>query len=145
MNYKPTEDEKNLAALTQMLAAVMLFVPGLVVGLMKAGKASPYVRYWAKVSMCWGICVVFLLGASVAVLVFLHTALVLLVVCVVHLFFSVMGALAAEAERPFHYLFVADAFCRNEQAILWFDAEMYAEQSDEPAEESSDEPEPKAR
>jgi hypothetical protein len=131
MYYKPSEDEKNMAAFIQIVAVVAFFLPGLVMGMTRGGRSSPYLRYWSKASRAWSVCAIVLIVISFAVRWYYQTDLLLLLTCLIHLLFCVMGALAAEAELPFRYLFVGDVFCRDEMAVLWFDPDTYAETQDD--------------
>lgn len=140
MRYDPDEAERNLAAITQAIAAVGLCIPGFVVGKLAAADRSPYVRYWAKASCRWSMIATGLIAASIVLGVQFQTYVALVGIICIHVLFCGMGALAAVFNTPFRYLFVADWFCRNEASVLWYDPKIRRDQDDTPsAQEQADE------
>ena len=135
MRYDPDERERNLAAITQAIAAVVLCNPGFIVGRLAIAEDSPYVRYWAKASSRWSLIAAGLIAASIALGVQFQTYVALVGIICIHVLFCGMGALAAIFNTPFRYLFVADWFCREEAAVLWYDPNLKRDQDDAPSAE----------
>ncbi len=124
MNYRPDDDEKTFAATVQLIAAVGLFLPGLVVRRSTLWHRSPYVRYWAKVSVAWSVITAILLSMCVWIAVWQGMTEPLIAVSVLHALLSVMGAFAAMFNSPFRYVFVGRMFCRRELSLLWYDPKL---------------------
>lgn len=119
MDYKPSDAEKKLAALVQAFSVLVLFVPGIVALRSPRGKRSPYIRYWAKVSIIWSIIVSVLLAGGIIAVVCFHTTALLLAILVVHSVLCVLATMGTLANTPFGYLFVGDMFCLYEMANVW--------------------------
>jgi len=115
MTYTPSDSEKHGAAVVQLLAAVAYFVPGLIVEHgARRGRSSPYVVLWAKMSRCWSVMTFVALATAVGAGVFFGTAVPAVLVGVIHIMFSVMGAFSSVFNLSFHYLFIAEKFCPEE-------------------------------
>lgn len=119
--YQPTEQDKSIAAVVQFLAMVLFFLPGWIVGQTSLSFDSPYIRYWAKVSCRWSILILMASALCIGEWLLLNSAHVAVLLLVIHVLFSVMGAFAALTNTPFGYLFCGEAFCSLEMSALWVD------------------------
>lgn len=116
-----SDHERNVAAAMQMLAALTLFLPGLVARRTRLAARSPYLRYWAKASVVWSTLTAILLAGAIACALWFDTLVAVVVVGTLHVMFCVMGAFGAMFDTPFRYAFVGRLFCSAELACLWYD------------------------
>jgi len=116
--YQPSNEERTVAMLAQVLAIPAPWVAPLIVLLVERQR-SAYVRYWAKVVLYWQIFWVIGLIVSAllcAVLIgFLTTPLLI----GANLTFCVIGAVKAYYNEPFGYWFVAARFCKADYELLY--------------------------
>jgi len=114
MTYTPSESEKQTAAIVQVLAAVLLFVPPLAIWWARLTKRSPYIKYWDKVCLVWSLLMTIAIAAGSAAAIILDSASPAIGLIVVHVVVCVTGALSSYFNTPFRYWFIANTFCEME-------------------------------
>lgn len=99
----PSQDSKNLALLCWIGSAILGFIPGLALYLVK--KDDAYVQDQAKEALNWGITFLLLLIIGKILLVVLVGFLVIPLVWGCHLLFCIMGAVTTSDGKPFRVPF----------------------------------------
>ena len=112
MTYTPSESERSMAAVVQLLSIGLFFVPALVI-LQTRWKESPYIQLWAKANLIWSL---FLLvpGVTLVLLDLLVGANdVYVVVWAAHAMMVVVCAFASMFNRPIGYFIITKRYCRQ--------------------------------
>jgi hypothetical protein len=118
MTYTPSETEKSLAALIQLLSLVLFFIPSLII-LQTRWRRSPYIRLWAKANMLWSL---FLVVPTVT-LYMLELLVggndVFVVTWSAHVMMVIVCAFASMFNRPIGYFVITNRYCGREMADVY--------------------------
>ena len=114
MTYVPSESEKRATAAIQSLAAILFFIPPLLVWRVKRVKTSPYIKYWTKVCLVWSLLSSVILVAATAAAIVLEFPVPTILLFIMHFVFCIFGGLSSYFNIPYRYWFVANRFCETE-------------------------------
>jgi uncharacterized Tic20 family protein len=98
-----SQDSRNIALLTWIGTIFFVFIPPLIVYLIK--KDDAYAIDQAKEALNWSITAIIGYVAGVILTVILIGVLVMLAVGICHLVFCILGAVAASNGKPFRVPF----------------------------------------
>ncbi len=93
------QESRNIALLVWIGTILFIFVPGLIVYLIK--KDDPYVLDQSKEALNWSITAIIGYCIGLILTMILIGVLVIFALAIVHLVFCIMGAVATSSGKPF--------------------------------------------
>lgn len=115
MTYTPSESERSMAAVIQLLSIGLFFVPGLI-ALQSRWKESPYIQLWAKANLIWSLFLLIPMATLVLLDLLVGANDVYVVVWAAHGMMVIVCAFASMFNRPIGYFVITRRYCRAEMA-----------------------------